>query len=346
MNDAVPAPNYVVEHADTVRDREAVLGVWRGNLGRDERMGAKYDWFYRDNPLGPPLTLLLKHVASGAVVGVASAGPRRMRVDGRIIEAGVLVDLAVLPEHRTLGPALQLQQAMLDAAGARFALLYGLPNRKAVPVFKRVGYAAIAEMLRMARVLRHREHIARRVPGTAAALATLAAPVVDTVVRARDALRHLGQPRWRTTWMDAPPADLAPGAEPGLLRGAHDRAFQQWRFAAGPTPPARWLRVEDRTGTLRGWFTCQSSDDVLQIVDCGGADGQSAPPLAAILALLRAARARGHASVSLQLAAPEALLAPWRAAGFVLRSQRTVFGRWYATAPAQAAWFTAADEDE
>jgi hypothetical protein len=344
VNAVSPAPNYVVEPADIVRDREAVLGVWRGNLGRDERMGAKYDWFYRDNPLGPPLTLLLRHVASGAVVGVATAGPRRMQVDGRAIAAGVLVDLAVLPEHRTLGPALQLQQAMLDAAGARFALLYGLPNHKAVPVFKRVGYAAIAEMRRLARVLRHREHLARRLPGP---LAAAAAPLVDALLRLRDGLRQLAQPRWRARWLDAPPAELPPGDDRGLLRGAHDAAFQRWRFAAGPTPPARWLRVDDRAGRLRGWFTCQSSHDVLQLSDCGGGDGEAAPARAAILALLRAARAAGFASVSLQLAAPDALLAPWRAAGFVVRGQRTVFGRWYGAGAAPGvAWFTAADEDE
>jgi hypothetical protein len=344
VTDAAPAPNYVVEPADLARDRDAVLGVWRGNLGRDERMGAKYDWFYRDSPLGPPLTLLLRHVASGSVVGVATAGPRRMQVDGRVIEAGVLVDLAVLPEHRTLGPALQLQQAMLDAAGSRFALLYGVPNRKAVPVFKRVGYVAIAELRRLARVLRHREHLARRVPGP---LATAAAPLVDALLRLRDALRQLGQPRWRARWLDAPPTNLAAGASSGLLHGVHDPAFQHWRFAAGPTPPARWLRIEDRSGRLRGWFTCQTSHDVLQVVDGGGGEGEVAPPRAAVLALLRAARKAGHASVSLQLAAPDALLATWRAAGFVVRSQRTVFGRWYgAEAAPAAAWLTAADEDE
>lgn len=343
MNAVAPAPAYAVTPADPARDREAVLAVWRGNLGRDERMGAKFDWFYRGCPLGEPLTLLLRD-ATGAAVGVATAGPRILRAGGREIRAGVLVDLAVLPEHRTLGPALILQQALIDAARGRFDLLYGLPNRRAVPVFKRVGYAPIGEMRRYARVLRHRDYLARRLP---APLAVVAAPLVDTGVRLRDAGRRRGDPVLRATWSDTPPEALPAAADDVLLRGVHDVAFQRWRFADGPTPTARWLLLHGADGALASWFATQQAADMLHVVDAGGAAGEAGPTRAAIDALLQAARARGVASVSLQLAAAEAGVAPWQAAGFVERDLRVVYGRWLADGePPAGLLMTAADEDE
>src|SRR3546814_11918365 len=72
-----PQPAYTVHEADLERDRELIVGLWRGNLGEDARMARKYDWFYRQCPYGAALTLLLRHAASGEWGGVARAGPRR-----------------------------------------------------------------------------------------------------------------------------------------------------------------------------------------------------------------------------------------------------------------------------
>ena len=107
MNAPAAAPvAYVAREGSAARDREAVLALWRGNLGDDARMAEKFDWFYRDSPLGEPLLRILHHGSDGPAVGIATAGPRRLRAGTRELRGGVLVDLAVLPEHRTLGPAL------------------------------------------------------------------------------------------------------------------------------------------------------------------------------------------------------------------------------------------------
>jgi hypothetical protein len=340
---APAAPTYAVEPADAERDRETVLAIWRGNLGREARMAEKYDWFYRRCPLGSPLTLLLRHLPSGEAVGVATAGPRRMRIGQREVSAGVLVDLAVLPEHRTLGPALVLQQGLMDAAATRFELLYGLPNRKAIPVFKRVGYGALGEMVRHARVLRHRDYLARRLP---AALAALAAVPVDLGVRLRDAWRRRGDPLSRAQWCDAPPAELAGAGFDGLLSGVHDCAFERWRFTDGPTPPTRWLALRGADGTLQAWFATQSIDGVLHVVDAGGVPDLAGLTRAAVDRLVREARTAGHASVSVQLAGPPSVVGPWAGAGFVPRASRMLYGRWFGDGAAPPLALTAADEDE
>ncbi len=346
MNAAAPAPVYAAAAADPARDRETVLGIWRGNLGEPARMQAKFDWVYRDSPLGAPLTMILHHLPSGEAVGVATAAPRRMRIGAREIRAGVLIDLAVLPAHRTLGPALQLQQALLDAGSTRFDLLYGFPNRKAVPVFKRVGYGSLGELVRHARVLRYRQYFAQRVPRP---LAALAGPIVDLGLRLRDSWRSRSDPRWRTLWVDstATTGD-AQEIDAELLHGVHDRQFLGWRFDPRPIGATRTLQLLDPdSGQLQAWFVCHDSDGALYVADCGAAAQSLGASRAQVDALVRAARAAGYRSVSVQLAAPPDLLAAWRNCGFAQRSARPIFGRWFGTGPQPEHYYlTAADEDE
>src|SRR5690606_557025 len=97
---------YAVQVADVALDRDEVLAIWHGNLGRDELMPSKYDWFYRACPDGAPLLLKLVHETSATPVGTLAAGPRRMLWSGDPVMAGLLVDLTVDHAHRTLGPAL------------------------------------------------------------------------------------------------------------------------------------------------------------------------------------------------------------------------------------------------
>ena len=239
----VAKPAYTVHVADVERDRELILGLWRGNLGDESRMARKYDWFYRDCPYGAPLTLLLRHEDSGAWVGVATAGPRQMMLSGKLVQAGVLVDLAVLPAHRSLFPALSLQMALMEAGSKRFELMYGFPNPKAAAVFKRVGYVPLCKLVRHARVLRHGGYVRRRLP---APLAWPAGVMLDMEDRVRLARRGAGM---RGQWQDQADATLSDlwspdraGDGPVSIR---DLAFLRWRFdqrvARGRAVRARFL---------------------------------------------------------------------------------------------------------
>ena len=278
---------YTVHAADLARDRELILGLWRGNLGQDARMAAKYDWFYRQCPYGEPLTLLLRHEDSGAWVGVASAGPRRMRLDGREATAGVLVDLAVLPEHRSLGPALMLQMALMEAGTQRFDLLYGFPNPKATAVFKRVGYASLGELSRHARVLRHGGYVRRKLP---ALLAAPAGALLDLADRVRLWSRTGGL---RADWQPRADESLAgvwssASAGPGPV-AVRDLDFLRWRIDDSPLLEARYLVVRERAGTPVAWFACEAREHSLHVVDFWTAQGAAGPTQAQL-----AARSRRH----------------------------------------------------
>jgi GNAT superfamily N-acetyltransferase len=346
----VPGAAYAAHAGVVTRDRDDVISVWRGNLGRASQQAAKYDWFYGTCPWGLPLLQMLRHEPSAAWVGTAAAGPRRMTWRGCEVRAGVLVDIAVDARHRTLGPALILQSALLDAATSRFDLLYGFPNAKALPVVKRLGYAVIAYMPRHSRVLRHGDYLARHLPvALARPLGWLADIVLDTLGALRG--RRLAtrwsdsvDPRMDTLWHDS-----EHGHGPLAVR---DTALLRWRFDQSPMASVRYLLVSERDdGPLLGWFACQVKERTLQVCDFWSVDAAQGVGRRLIDTLVRVARRDGHAAVSIEYAAPARKLVNWRRAGFVERSRRPVIGRWLqdrvASDEAPLEWhLTPADEDE
>lgn len=336
------APAYTVHEADPARDRELILGLWRGNLGQEARMRAKFDWFYLQCPDGAPLTLLLRHEESGAWVGVASAGPRRMLREGRPVLAGVLADLAVLPAHRSLWPALSLQMALMEAGAKRFELMYGFPNPKAAAVFRKVGYVPLCRMVRHARVLRHGEYVRRRLP---AFLALPAGGLLDIVDRLRPRAWRGGL---RARWQDVADERLgevwSPASAGGGPTAIRDLGFLQWRFDASPLIDVRYLVVEDAGGRPQAWFACESRGKVLYIHDLWSRRGVAGPSREQLATLLHAARKAGHRAVSIEFGSTS-VDGIWLEAGFAPRESRPVF--WHPSSVETAPrWLTAGDEDE
>jgi len=334
-----PAP-YSTHAGDVERDREIVLGIWRGNLGRPGQLAAKYDWFYRQCPWGVPLLVLLRHDPSGEWVGVAAAGPRRLRWQGRELHAGLLVDLAVVPGHRTLGPALALQRALFARAAEAFDVVYGFPNAKAVAAVRRIGYGHFADIVRLSRVLRHAPYLERHLPKP---LARVAGWWLD----AWDGLRQWrGRPAGGAEWLDTADRRLVAATADGIdtpdLVSPRDPVALQWRFDRAPGARVRYLRIADSAGGARAWFACQVEGDVVRVQDMGGALDASAAAV-----LVRSARALGARSVSIELTRVDAV---WSRAGFVERSRRPVYGHWRCASgnqpPPERIRFTPADEDE
>lgn len=344
-------PPYAVRAGDPRTDRDAVLAVWRGNLGHDARMAAKYDWFYLRAPAGAPLLQLLFHGDGDAPVGACSAGRRRLLRDGAALRAGVLVDLAVAPAHRSLGPALMLQQGLFAAGRRELDLLYGFPNPKAAPVFKRIGYRPLGEMIRHARVVRHAPYLRRRLPKLPGAIAALPGALIDLACDLRDTLRHPQSRALRARWHERAP-DIAAlwdaSPKPRAITAQRDTAHLRWRFDDAPATdglaPFRHLTLH-RGDALVAWFATRSDDHTLHVHDFWTVTGAMPQP-AVVLALLRAARARGHAAVSIELATSDERLAPWRALGFEARSRRPLFGAGHALEAGIELHLTSADEDE
>ena len=345
---SAPPTSYQVRSGDVVRDEESVLGIWRGHLGDDRRMPAKYAWFYREAPAGEPMLKLL--LADDRTVGACAAGRRRMLRDGKPVRGGVLVDLAVVPEHRSLGPALILQQALFATAGTDFDLLYGFPNPKAAPVFRRIGYRALGDLVRYVRVVRHARYLARRMPDW---LARPAGLLADLFVRLRETLSNPGVRRLDATWHDRVDPRMQAlwqaSVKPDGFVGVRDVDHLSWRFDQAPEGGFRYLLLsEPGRDALCAWFATRGTQGTLHVHDFWSSHG---PALGTrhVAALLRAARRDGHAAVSVELVTAPAHLSPWLAFGFAARGSRPIFGRWAATSVPDeppCLHLTAADEDE
>ena len=347
-------PQYSAHAGEPARDRDIVLSLWEGNLGRPGHMADKFEWFYLRCPYGRPLLQLLKHNPDQTWVGVCSAGRRRMLWRGREIRSGVLVDLAVLPQHRSLGPALILQQGLIATGKQQLDLLYGFPNPKATAVFKRIGYTHLAEMVRYVRVIRYASYLRRYMP---ALPARLLGPVLDLGMRVRDAIRRMRGKRIRSEWRDQ--AD--PRMDALWQRSVHgeglvavrDAERVRWRFDEAPFGSYRHLLLsEDDGATLSAWFATEVQGNTLHVRDFWSADAvsDSGINMRFVGALLRAARKAGLAAVSVEMACAPAQRAGWIARRFVERGSHPVFGCWSQSQHQEghdlAPFLTAADEDE
>ncbi|MEN1939597.1 hypothetical protein WCE41_03195 [Luteimonas sp. MJ246] len=335
-----PSPHYTIHSGDVERDRDAILAIWGDHFGPLAMQPDKYDHFYRDSPHGPPIIQLLRHQPDGALVGVIGAGPRPMYWRGQPLRAAVVAHFAVTASHRSLGPALLLQQALVEAARGRFDLLYGLPRPGAVGVSRRAGFGVMGELVRHAKVLRHGAYLRRRLPAT---LAHPLGAILDTagVVRDRVADGLTSGLHWRWSAASDPAMDglWHSPARPGALASVRGHAAVQWRFDLPPAGRARYLLVSDGDGTLLAWFACDAEDrpgDPLQVLDYWSADALTGLSRPLVRALAAAARAQRRPAIHLLLAATPAALAGWRAEGFVARSSQPIIGLWLGDALAPA----------
>lgn len=349
-----PLATYVCSAGDVRSDRELALTVWSGALGdRWRTHDAKYHWFYLACPWGPPLLKLIHHVPSGTCIGTCAAGPRRMLWQGRDIRAGILADMAISPQHRTLGPALMLQESLAAAAGKCFDLIYGFPNARSIAVACRAGYPIIGHLRRYSRVLRHTSYLERTMPRW---LAQPMGWLLDQLKDMQRALHALKGPQLLTQWSDHadPRMDQLWQESPhgdGLI-SVRDAAMLDWRFGACPAAKTRYLLVrEPRSERLLAWFACQEEQGTLCVRDFWSRDAALGLPRQQVEVLLRVARRHEGApynAVSLEYASPPHKVIGWLSAGFVERGKRPVVGRSLMDPPVAFAdlHFTAADEDE
>jgi hypothetical protein len=170
--------SYLVRPADVVADRDAILEVWRESL--PSANADHYRWVYEQNPFGPVATWVLESTEQDAVIGVATVLPRMLSGFGRTWRAGVTIDFAVNKGHRTLGPALMLQKAIVAACREQqFDLVYGFPIEAASRVQTRAGFTWLGKATEVRKTLRSASALAARY----GRVARLAAPLVDSAQR-------------------------------------------------------------------------------------------------------------------------------------------------------------------
>lgn len=344
--------DYRVVRAVAAESRSDVVAVWeKGGLaepGTTEFATRRYDWFYTGNPGGSADVSLLYSAKEPLPIGTLGIGQRTLSIGSRRVDAGVLVDFAVVPSHRSVFPALLLQRAARADAMTKVQVLLGLPDTRAVAICKRLESHFSAELRQYARVVRSRTFLERVLPSWVSAPLSLAVDLADQLVTGS----RLHIARLQSTWVtgfDAAFDGLWEALDKSHLTiGIRDRSFLHWRFAQQPGHEYLTLKVA-RAGesALLAYFVCEVCEGRLVVKDMLVKD--TADLSACLLALISRARERGAKSVETQLLASPSHYRGLRRAGFSHRGSRPFFAvlsdHLRDQVPGESWYVTQADED-
>ena len=349
MND-VP-PKYAVIAGTVPSDRDRAVAVWlAGGFGDPDadRQRARFDWLYGQCPHGEGQVNFLYPPGQTEPVGFLGVSLREWMLDGVPVRGGALVDFVVHPSHRSAAPALQLQRRGRERANESAKLLFGLPEPKAIAIFKRLGSTVQGSLARYARVVRYGAYLQRRMPAWLARPTGAIAGIADGVrLRARLLTSKL-QGAWQQDFDASFDALWQRCDKRARCIGVRDQKLLRWRFGSQPHHQYRVFAVRSRSdATLRMYFVCERDGDTLVIKDllAEGTDGFLTEGL---FLLCLAARDAGASAISVQILADEFVVGALRRAGFVQREARPFFGMVGEPSggiPAATWYITQADED-
>lgn len=341
---------YAVRAADRQADRAAVLSLLGEHMSSPPE--GKYEWFYLGHPIEPPTVLLLTHGPQADRVGMAGLGTRRICMQGVDRTAGVLVDLVVRAEHRTLYPAVLLQKQMRQTALGMHSVVYGLPNKNSTPVVRRLGYSQVGELVRYSRVLRHGNYLERRLPGWLSRLLGVAA---DRLVPFFFKPERWKRNTWKGSWVDSFDARFdalwARAKVFNGLIGVRDAQFLAWRFSAQPGHQYRILvmTAPGETG-IAGYAVCEPIGTTLHLRDFLVAPTHEGHVHRLIHLVAREAYRQGFFNLSQEFLGPSAWRDSLVAAGMRARDKRMLyacFGPQDEALLGTLDWYmTSADEDQ
>ncbi len=303
-----------VRRACLVADRQVLIELLRRYLtpDSDER---RYDWLYRECPHGEARAWVATDAADGTAVGAAAAFTRRMRFDGKEKLACVLGDFWVDTRFRSLGPALQLQRACLEAVnGAPFAFCYDFPSSSMMAIYKRLGIKQSGNLVRFARPLRANRKIEKFVKSRLLAR-VLAAPVNFMLNRGRQSERvdcelrlHVGLCDEEFTLFDG---QFSHEYGIATLRSAE---YLNWRYLRHPSQKYELLTARCRA-ELQGYAVFSQHGDEASIVDV---NAKQEPDTVAVLlsGVADLLQRRGVATVSMPANGQHPFRAQFERAGF------------------------------
>jgi hypothetical protein len=226
---------------------DAVMRLWRENLAAlqsADKLERRFRWMYQGNPAGPAGTIVCVHVPTSEVVGCASLLPRRLRMDGQEIVAGMPVDFAVSKGHRSGAAAVRLQRSLVSGAALPCDFLYGFPNKAALAVLQRGGFKAFAPASGWVKPLRAAYKLEPVLRSKFAA--HLAALPADLWLAARDSARpHVpvgdsffvgrADDRFDALWEET--------RDRYTIVGERSSAYLNWRYAEFTTLPYQFFAV-------------------------------------------------------------------------------------------------------
>ena len=255
-----------VRSADLEADSRDLIDLFRRHLTPlSDRH--RFDWLYFQSPYGAARAWVVCNGADGVVVGAAAAFPRKIYLDGTEKIGWVLGDFCLEEEYRSLGPAVQLQRACLDAVASPFEFCYDFPSQGMMAVYKRLGVHQTGCVVRWAKPLRVEQKLE---PIVRSKVIARTLGVLGNAVLARrgykgeqnqcDVALHEGACEEEFNMLDRK-LGLGPG-----VRSVRSAEYLNWRYLAHPSQPHEILTAR-REGALVGYVVLANDSKVANIVD-------------------------------------------------------------------------------
>ncbi len=133
---------YSIIKADLIKDKDTIISL----LMADNRTISDklFEWKYYKYPYEAPDAWLIKHNKSNKIIGANSLFSRRISINGKLVSVATAADFVMDKKHRSLFPALKLEQEKLAYfKKSEYHFIYCLSNKFTKPVFDRLGYKKI-----------------------------------------------------------------------------------------------------------------------------------------------------------------------------------------------------------
>ena len=242
-----PADPYQTVTADISSMRATCSQLWTEEGQELAESEQRFDWYYVDNPTKDIQMYALADAESQETIGTITVTARDWFVKNKSASIAIFGDLFVDPKHRSLGPALKLVRDGTSAAKAAYQFLYSFPNRKAEPVFRRIGFKKIGGIPRYSKPL-----VTSKIFQEHEKLGKVAflSPLADLLLALEDRfkLMSLGglsgevvadtDSRFDQLWQDCD--------KEGLMIGQRDAEYLRWRFINNYQQPQSILAVSKR----------------------------------------------------------------------------------------------------
>ena len=144
---------YKIIEADIRKDKETIISL----LKADNRTISSeiYDWKYFNYPYESPRVWFIVHTKTKKIVGSGSAFPRIISVKGKLIPVITTADLVVDVKHRSLFPAIKLEQEIIkQLKKTNYSFIYSYINKNSKPVFDKIGYKEIGDFRQYVKLLK------------------------------------------------------------------------------------------------------------------------------------------------------------------------------------------------
>jgi hypothetical protein len=334
----------IVREADPRLERECLIRLFHDCLSEDSDV-RRFDWLYLANPHGEARVWVLED--DHGLVGAGAAIPKKLRSLGSQINGCIFGDFCVSSGYRSMGPALQLQRACMQAVDTGWThLAYDFPSSSMLAVYRRLGIKSSAFLVRMSKPLRIDRHIQHRLSSL-----ILSKPIVgmgNVLLKMRDRIRRINREvdiQIHDQPCDREFDDIFERAAP-KLKGWHverSSAYLNWRFRKHPrTPYVIW--TARRKGQLQGYAIVELGHQGAQVTDFFGTDSPGIFE-GLMMSIADSARAKQGLSLSVPILSGHPWQARLSALGFYPRESCPVITYGEGSSEKPAAWLTEGDRD-